>query len=241
MEEKKKIKVSLSAIVIFILLAIIIGMGFYIYKLNKDKYYMTVGASQQIEELNGKIDDLEDKIKKDENKENAENIELNSEQKEKYETLELEKETLADFERNARETYLDYFYMDEEKIIKEYFINETVANEPSYKDECSVTLFENNLCSIYEGYGFCKSGSYYIKDNQLICNTIISLGQEGAFIIGFTNIVFEFDIIDNNTIKLKDIKNYDVDAESINSNLSKYGLMIYDNSGYVLGNTYSVK
>ena len=210
MEDKKKIKLSLSAIVIFILIVMIVGMGCYIYKLNKDKYYMTVGASQKIKELNNKIDKLEENTPKDENKEKVENIELNSELQEKYETLELEKETLADFEKNARETYLDYFYMDEEKIIKEYFINEIEANEPSYKDECSVTLFENNLCSIYEGWGFCKSGSYYIKDNQLICNAIISLGQEGAFIIGFTNIIFEFDIIDNNTIKLKDIKNYDV-------------------------------
>ena len=71
MEEKKKIKVSLSAIITLILIAIIIGMGFYIYKLNKDKYYMTIGASKQIEELNDKIDNLEDKIKKDENKENV--------------------------------------------------------------------------------------------------------------------------------------------------------------------------
>ena len=71
MEEKKKIKVRLSAIITLILIAIIIGMGFYIYKLNKDKYYMNIGASKQIEELNDKIYNLEDKIKKDENKENV--------------------------------------------------------------------------------------------------------------------------------------------------------------------------
>ena len=72
MEEKKKIKLNLSAIVIFILIAIIIGMGFYKYKLNKDKYYMTIGASQQIEELNNKINNLEENIDL-ENKKEEEN------------------------------------------------------------------------------------------------------------------------------------------------------------------------
>jgi len=62
MKDKKKIKISLSAIIIFLLIATIIGMSFYIYKLNKDKYYMTIGASQEIEELNNRINSLKVKI-----------------------------------------------------------------------------------------------------------------------------------------------------------------------------------
>ena len=68
MEEKRKIKVSLSTIIIVVLIGIIIGMGIYIYKLNIDKYYMTIGASQKIEELNNKISDLEEQLEKDVNK-----------------------------------------------------------------------------------------------------------------------------------------------------------------------------
>lgn len=83
MEEKKKVKVSLLAIVIFILIAIIIGMGFYIYKLNKDKYYMTVGGSQQIEELNDKIDELESKNTKNANSEDKSNNEFTNQYFEK--------------------------------------------------------------------------------------------------------------------------------------------------------------
>ena len=62
MEEKNLTKISLYSIIIFMLIVIIIGMGLYIYKLNKDKYYMSIGASQKIEELNNKIDDLEEKL-----------------------------------------------------------------------------------------------------------------------------------------------------------------------------------
>ncbi|MBQ6991931.1 MAG: hypothetical protein IJN50_03340 [Clostridia bacterium] len=68
MEEKRKMKVNLSTIIIVVLIGIIIGMGIYIYKLNKDKYYMTIGASQKIEELNNKISDLEEQLEKDDNK-----------------------------------------------------------------------------------------------------------------------------------------------------------------------------
>lgn len=72
MEKKKVIKISLSTIIIlFILVSIIIGMGFYISKLNKDKYYMTIGASQKIEELNNKIDDLEENLQKNSIKESV--------------------------------------------------------------------------------------------------------------------------------------------------------------------------
>ena len=68
MEEKRKMKVNLSTIIIVVLIGIIIAMGLYIYKLNKDKYYMIIGASQKIEELNNKISDLEEQLEKDDNK-----------------------------------------------------------------------------------------------------------------------------------------------------------------------------
>lgn len=111
MEEKKKVKVSLSAIVIFILIAIIIGMGCYIYKLNKDKYYMTIGALQQIEELNDKIDKLEEKVQKHENKENVELEENNNSETEK------EVETNLEDKYNDIKFDNDYF-LDNGQIIK---------------------------------------------------------------------------------------------------------------------------
>ena len=63
MEDKKKIKVSLSAIITLILIAIIIGMGFYIYGLNYDKYCMTnyiTSLEWMMEEENEEQANLED-------------------------------------------------------------------------------------------------------------------------------------------------------------------------------------
>lgn len=160
MEEKKKIKVSLSAIVIFILIAIIIGMGFYIYKLNKDKYYMNVGASQQIKELNDKIDDLEDKIKKDENKENNE----------KVNELEKENNSSSYDEYNEIKFDNDYF-LDNGQITKideetNQFSSKELGVSFKYPSnfEIQYTVEDSIIIKPYDGAKI-EMGIYTIKDN----------------------------------------------------------------------------
>lgn len=74
-------------------------------------------------------------------------------------------------------------------------------------DEVGVTLANNNLCSIYEGYGSSLIGTYSIENNKMICNTIIRRGEEGGLDYSEGNIVFEFKIIDKNEIKLLNIIN----------------------------------
>ena len=79
-----------------------------------------------------------------------------------------------------------------------YQITEHIETDgPSY-DDVGVTIAANNLCSVYEGYGCSRLGTYYIEDNKMICNTIIGRGEEGGIAYFEGNIIFEFEIIGNN-------------------------------------------
>lgn len=74
----------------------------------------------------------------------------------------------------------------------------------SYKD-CGVTLDNNNLCSVYQGFGSSRLGTYSIDGNKLICNTLINRTESGETAYFEANVVYEFEIVDTNKIKLTKI------------------------------------
>lgn len=82
------------------------------------------------------------------------------------------------------------------------------ADEEHYDDaginygDCGITLAGNNLCSIYEGFGSSHLGTYSIEGNRLICNTLITRGEEGGIAYNEYNIIFEFEIINSRKLKL---------------------------------------
>ena len=72
-------------------------------------------------------------------------------------------------------------------------------------DDFSIILKDNNMCNVYEGYGNSNLGVYKIENNKLICNTIIQKGEEGGIAYKESNTIFEYEIVDSNTIKLVNI------------------------------------
>lgn len=74
-------------------------------------------------------------------------------------------------------------------------------------DDVGVTLASNNLCSVYEGFGNSSIGIYSIENNKLICNTIIGRGQEGGIGYSEGNIIFEFEIMSGDKLKLVNVEN----------------------------------
>ena len=125
----------------------------------------------------------------------------------------------------------------------EYDLNEVDYSDPTLPNNegCGVTLKENNECYIYEGYGSGRIGVYYIQDNKVICNTVIGKCEEGELSYFENNIIFTFEVIDNNTLKLIGVENNAKNAASKDSNESKDGYVIYDTYGLSKGMTYSIK
>jgi len=124
-----------------------------------------------------------------------------------------------------------------------YVLNEVDYSDPTLPNNegCGVTLKENNECYIYEGYGNGRLGVYHIQDNKVICNTIISKGEEGEISYLENNIIFTFELISGNTLKLINVENNAQNAISKNSNISKEGDVLYDTYGLSIGMTYTLK
>ena len=100
---------------------------------------------------------------------------------------------------------------EEENLVTELALGKYEVTE-HIEDECGisygevgVTLDRNNLCYIYEGYGSGHIGTYLIENNKLICNTIIIRGEEGGLAYFEQNIIFEFEIISKDEIKLVNV------------------------------------
>ena len=67
MEEKKVTKISLSTVFLILAIIVIIVMGIFIYKLNKDKTAEIKKSTElqaQVNSLNGTVDELQEKINK---------------------------------------------------------------------------------------------------------------------------------------------------------------------------------
>lgn len=86
-----------------------------------------------------------------------------------------------------------------------YQITNYVQDDGPYYGNVGVTITDNNLCSVYIGEGCSYLGTYTIKDNKIICNTLIERGEEGGRSYSEKNIVFEYEIIESDEIKLVNI------------------------------------
>lgn len=111
-----------------------------------------------------------------------------------------------------------------------YTVNEIKEDEAGVpNEECGVKLKENNEFEVYMGWGAWHSGKYEINDNKLICKSILVQYEPGPTTKD-TDVIFTFDILDTNKLKLESIKVND----TINDKL------IYK-EGLEEGMTYSIK
>lgn len=118
--------------------------------------------------------------------------------------------------------------------LENYTVDEVKLNEygGSNKD-CGVQLKENNKFEIYMGYSEWFLGEYEISNNKLICKATTKqwdTGDPGGLENRKTNIIFTFDIVSNNKLKLSNIEDND----------TEYQTTIYEESLSV-GMTYSIK
>lgn len=88
-----------------------------------------------------------------------------------------------------------------------YQITEKIENDGISYEDVNITFIENNICSVYQGYGCSFIGTYKIEKDNLICNTVIRRGLEGGLEYSEGNIIFEFVIINEDKIKLSKITN----------------------------------
>lgn len=124
---------------------------------------------------------------------------------------------------------------EEEEDIKlkpgEYTVNEVKTDDVGVSnEECGVKLQENKYFEIYMGWGSWHSGKYEIQGNTLTCSSTAFEWESGGYGKEDTDVVFTFEIIDENTLKLTDIQINDQDNENL----------IYED-GLEIGMTYSQK
>ena len=211
MEENKSVKISLSTVLLFIAILVIIVMDYYIYteKTNYNRQIAdleanTANMQDTIDELQGKIDSISNTINSDKisNNENTTNNSGNVENN----TITLK--------------------------TGEYTVNEVKDDEGGVSnEECGVLLEENNKFEIYMGWGAWHSGKYEIKNNILICRSTL-LEWDGGAGPGerATDVIFTFDIVNENKLKLSNIDINDTDNEKL----------VYK-EGLTIGMTYSIK
>ena len=209
--EKKK--ANLSTIFLIIAIAIIAVMACYIYMEKKN-------LSEEVATLNTNATNMQSTIRELQGKINTisnDNNSTNSFEDEENNTIDLK--------------------------LGQYNLNEVDYSDPTMPNNegCGVTLKENNECYIYEGYGAGRIGVYYVKDNKVVCNTVIGRYEEGELSYVENNIIFTFEVINSNTLKLIDIENNAKDAASKDSALTADGYVIYDEYGLAKGMTYSIK
>ena len=177
MEEKKSIKISLSTLFLILALIVIIAMAYYIYVGKTNTSNEISTLEANAVAMKNTIDDLQQKI------DNASNT-INNDS------------NIANSENVATELKLGT-----------YQITEHIETDSPGYDDVGVTIADNNLCSVYEGYGRSFLGTYSIEDNKMICNTIIGRGEEGGIAYSEGNIIFEFEIIGKDEVKLVNITN----------------------------------
>ena len=80
------------------------------------------------------------------------------------------------------------------------------------------------------GFGAWHSGKYEINNNKLICNSNLLESESGGYVKKSTNVIFTFNIINENKLELSDINIKDTKNEKL----------IYP-EGLTVGMTYSIK
>ena len=74
-------------------------------------------------------------------------------------------------------------------------------------DDVGVTLSNNNLCYIYEGFGGYDIGVYSVLGNRIVCNTLFQRNEEGTTSYVEQNIIYEFETVGGDSLKLISITN----------------------------------
>ena len=213
MDEKKPIKISLSTFFLILAVIVILVMGYFMYKLYNEK----VAATQKIDNLNNEISNLESNVNNLQQKIDSISNTINSSE------VSTNNNISNNFENNANSTI----------SLKKgnYTINEVKLDEVGVSnEECGVTLKENNDFQIYMGYGSTHSGKYEIKNNTLICKSNLLEWESGSYGSRPTDVIFKFDIINTNNLKLSDITINDPNSEKL----------IFP-EGLSIGMTYSIK
>ena len=213
MDEKKPIKISLSTFFLILAVIVILVMGYFMYKLYNEK---TI-ATQEIGDLNNEINTLEKTVNDFQQKMDSISNTINSSE------VSTNNNISNNFENNANSTI----------SLKKgnYTINEVKLDEVGVSnEECGVTLKENNDFQIYMGYGSTHSGKYEIKNNTLICKSNLLEWESGSYGSRPTDVIFKFDIINTNNLKLSDITINDPNSEKL----------IFP-EGLSIGMTYSIK
>jgi len=128
------------------------------------------------------------------------------------------------------------FFSKEHQVIEleigNYTVNEVKSDEVGISNEyCGVELLENNEFIVHMGWGYWHNGIYEIEDNKLICKSK-ELEWDGGAGPGSisTDVIFTFEIINDNKLKLDNIKINDTDNETL-----------VFNDGLEIGMTYSKK
>ncbi len=114
----------------------------------------------------------------------------------------------------------------------EYFVNELRDADTELSNaDCSVTLREDNSFMLYLGWGQWYAGQYEIRERDLLCTATVrewdgggGAGDEPA------NVLFRFEILEENKIQLKEAKNNDPTSDR-----KEFG------NGFEIGMTYSKK
>lgn len=211
--EKTPIKISLSTFFLILAIVVIIVMGFFMYKLYNEKSI----ATQKIDNLNKEINTLEKTVNDFQQKMDSISNTINSSE------VSTNNNISNNFENNSNSTI----------SLKKgnYTINEVKLDEVGVSnEECGVTLKENNDFQIYMGYGSTHSGKYEIKNNTLICKSNLLEWESGSYGSRPTDVIFKFDIINTNNLKLSDITINDPNSEKL----------IFP-EGLSIGMTYSIK
>ena len=178
MEEKNGIRVSLSTVLFIFALIVIIAMAYYIYVEKTNTDKEISTLETNAISMQKTIDELQQKI---------------------------------DTTTNANDDVVNT--NNSENVVTElklgtYEVTQDIEDDAGVGyDDVGVTLASNNLCSVYEGFGSSSIGTYSIENNKLICNTIIGRGENGGIGYSEGNIIFEFEIMSEDEIKLVNVVN----------------------------------
>ena len=168
----------LSTVLLILALIVIIAMSYYIYTEKTNTVKEISTLETNVITMQNTINDLQQKVNNNSNTNDNESNINNSEN------------------------------LVTELKLGSYQVTEHIEDDVGIVyDEVGVTLASNNLCSVYEGYGSSYIGTYSIENNKMICNTIICRGQEGGIGYSEGNIIFEFEIIGKEEIKLVNVIN----------------------------------
>lgn len=213
--EKKEGKISLSTIFLTIAFIVIVVMMCFMYKIYNDKEI----ADSKIEELTSQTNNLQSELNSLQDKVENTTQMINNVEK---------TENLIEVDSKLNNT-------DNDEIILElgnYTVDQVMDDEGGVSNsECGVELKENNEFIIYMGYGVWHLGKYELKNNQLICKST-QLEWDGGAGPGqkSTDVIFSFDIINQNKLKLLNIDINDKNNEKL----------VYP-EGLSIGMTYSKK